>query len=192
MINHTWIDGCRYSYDEGLYAVIIVSLKREPYKEGCYTSNALFHKSLAFANKSLFRCRMEMMHIAQKVCPGLVFHAKDQVFKKDSGFYDSERIVYKVGSWEFRDNYYSGFIKPIGEEIQLMHSYGEQYAESLMTVLLRKGIAEQLHLVRMTSGIPRCHYPLLHTNKEYDGDENEYWLSRKDIEAVNMPRYYTN
>ena len=69
---------------------------------------------------------------------------------------------------------------------------GLQHAENLMELLVRKGFAQKLHLIKMTTGLPRCHYPLLHEHAEQDDEEHEYWQGRKFIESVNMPRYYDN
>lgn len=192
MKTHIWIKGCRYTYDDEIYLVVITSLTRRPYKGDCYQSNGLFHKSLAYARKSVLRCRMELGDIAQRICPGLVFHSKDQLHKKESGLYDGDRIIYKVGGWEFKHTYYSGFIRPIGAEINMMLGEGEEEAQKFMELLVRKNLAEQLHLVKMTRGLPRCHYPLLHEDVEQDFEENEYWQERRTIDPVNMPRYYDN
>jgi hypothetical protein len=192
MIKCVTISGCRYTFDDELYLVVIISLLQKPYKRSGYYSNGLFRKSFVYARKSVLRCRMEMADIAQKVCPGLVFYSKDQVWKKDSGLYDGKRIIYRVGGWNFRHDVYSGYIIPIGEEINDMLDCGLQQGENFMDLLVRKGLAEQLHLTKMTKGIPRCHYPLLHEHTEYDDEENEYWQGRKSIDPVNMPRYYDN
>jgi hypothetical protein len=188
------ISGCRYTYDDKLYLVVIMSLMGKPYREGCFYRNALFHKSMVYTHKSVLRCRMEMADIAKKICPGLVYHSKDQVYEKDSGLYDGNNIIYKVGGWHFRHIYFSGFIKPIDEEITHMLHCGVQHARNFMELLVRKGLAEQLHLIRMTEGMLRCHYPLQQNDAECDAEENDYWQSRSRmfIEPVNMPRYYDN
>ena len=73
-----------------------------------------------------------------------------------------------------------------------MREFGIQHVQTLMELLVRKNLAEKLHLIKMTEGLPRCHYPLLHDDRQQDDDENEYWQSRKIVEPVNMPRYYNN
>lgn len=186
------ISGCRYTYDDKMYLVVILSFLNKPYKEGHYYSNGLFHKSVACAKKLLLHCRLEMGFIIQKVCPGIVYHDKRDIPYKESGLYDDNIIVYKVGSKQFNHIWYSGYIRTIEEEIDLMLECSTQQAQALMDLLVRKNLAEKLHLVKMTEGLPRCHYPLLHNDRQQDGDENEYWKDRRDIEPVNMPRCYNN
>ncbi len=186
------ISGCRYTYDDGIYLVVILSFLNKPYKEGHYYSNGLFHKSIACAKKLLLHCRLEMGFIIQKVCPGIVYHDKQDMPYKESGLYDGDRVIYTVGGRQFNHICYSGYIRTIEGEINLMLEFGTQNVQALMELLVRKNLAEKLHLIKMTEGIPRCHYPLVHTDTQHDFEENEYWQSRKIIEPVNMPRYYNN
>lgn len=192
MMKAITISGCRYTYDDEMYLVVILSFLSKPYKEGHYYTNGLFHKSVACAKKLLLHCRLEMGFIIQKVCPGIVYHDKQDTPYKESGLYDGDRVIYKVGSRQFNHVWYSGSIRTIGEEINLMLEYGEQHLQALLELLVRKNLAEKLHLVKMTEGLPRCHYPLLYNDTEHDAYENEYWQSRRIIEPVNMPRYYDN
>ncbi|MGP8216401.1 MAG: hypothetical protein ACLQQ4_12600 [Bacteroidia bacterium] len=186
------ISGCQYTYDDGMYLVVIMSFLEKSYKEGHYYSNGFFHKSVACAKKLLLHCRLEMGFIIQKVCPGIVYRDKRDIHYKESGLYDGDRVIYTVGSRQFNHIWYSGYIKTIDEEINLMREFGMQHVQALMELLVRKDLAERLHLIKMTEGLPRCHYALLHCDPEYDIYENEYWQCRKDIEPLNMPRYYNN
>ncbi len=188
MMKNIHINGCRYTYDDEMNLVVIMSFLEKPYKEGHYYSNGLFHKSVACSKKLLLHCRLEMGFIIQRVCPGIIYRDKRAV----RGLYDGDRIIYKVGSRQFNHINYSGYIRTIEEEINLVYEFGTQHVLSLMELLVRKNLAQKLHLVKMTEGLPRCHYPLLHCDPEHDIYENEYWQCRKNIEPVNMPRYYSN
>jgi hypothetical protein len=191
-IKHLWIQGCRYTYSDEMYLVIIMSFRKKPYKEGHYYSSGLFHKSVACAKKLLLHGRLEMGFIIQKVCPGIAYRDKRDINIKESGLYDGDRVIYKVGSRHFNHSFYAGYIRTIEEEINLMREYGEQHLQPLMEMLVRKNLAEKLHLIKMTEGLPRCHYALQHDDRESDFEENEYWQDKRNVESVNMPSYYNN
>ncbi len=189
------ISGCKYTYDDELYLVVIMSLLQKPYKQDCYYSNALFQKSVGYARKSIGRCRLEMAQIAQQVCPGAVYCRRNDALKKPAGLYDGDRIIYKVGNRQFRHIFHSGCIKPIDEEITSMLHCGNKHAAALLDLLWAKyGVVDKVEVCRMTVGLPRCHYPLIHYDAEHDKTENDYWLERKTqrIIPVPMPRIYNN
>jgi len=132
------ISGYRYTYDDGLYLVVISSLVPDTDSELCYYSNGLFNKSLGYARKSVGRCRLEMGFIIQKACPGAVYHGKKDVYQKDSGLYDGDQIIYKSGSLYFRHIFHFGYIRSIDEEINSLKVFGLQYVQELLEILCCK------------------------------------------------------
>jgi len=188
------ICGNRYTYDDGLLLVVITSLIHKPGSGLSYYDNGLLQKSIGYARKSVQRCRLEMANIAIKVCPGAVYHCKKDVNQNDSGLYDGDIMIYKIGNSHFNHVYHSGCIKPIDEELTLMLGYGISHAQSLLELLYRKYLIKKIDGTRTTKGLPRCHYPLLHNDIEQDVWEMEYWQGRNTIliDKVNMPIHYDN
>jgi hypothetical protein len=187
------ISGCKYTYEDNLLLVIMGSLLHKP-GGSCYYDNGLFQKSLVSVRTHIGVCRLEIVSILTKLCPGAKYHYKSEVWQKESGLYQGTRLVYKVGGLHFKHIYHFGHIKSIDEEINFMLDCSIKHAESLLELLLQKRFVKKLHLTQTTKGLPRCHYPLLHNGVEYNVFELDYWQGRSDVllSKVEMPRYYDN